>query len=110
MYKSLENGEDYKKYYEAIKCIARCISGVGLPLEKPPEFRGQRRIPVYAKGGKRKKASWTKVFYPKEKEEKERRKGKPRTDKERTVRHKELYGTSDLPPRGTRFKPKQRRY
>ena len=55
-------------------------------------------------------ASWAKVFYPKEKEEEERRKGVPRTDEERTARHKELYGTSNLPPRGTGLKPKQRRY
>ena len=53
-------------------------------------------------------ASWAKVFYPKEEEE--RRKGVPRTDEEREARHKELYGTSNLPPRGTGLKPKQRRY
>ncbi len=27
--------------------------------------------------------------------------GKPRTEAERKVRHKKLYGTSKLPPRGT---------
>jgi len=30
-----------------------------------------------------------------------RRLGKPRTDEERRKRHKRLYGTSKLPPRGT---------
>ena len=30
-----------------------------------------------------------------------RRMGKPRTDAERRKRHKSLYGTSKLPPRGT---------
>jgi hypothetical protein len=59
-------------------------------------------------------SSWTKVFYPKEEEEddeeEERRKGKHRTDEEREAHHKELYGTSDLPPRGTGLRPKQRRY
>jgi len=30
-----------------------------------------------------------------------RRKGKPRTNAERRKRHKALYGTSKLPPRGT---------
>ena len=30
-----------------------------------------------------------------------RRFGKPRTDAERKIRHKKLYGTSKLPPRGT---------
>ena len=31
----------------------------------------------------------------------QRRYGRPRTDKERRKRHKSLYGTSKLPPRGT---------
>lgn len=31
----------------------------------------------------------------------ERKRGKPRTDKERRERHTKLYGTSKLPPRGT---------
>jgi hypothetical protein len=31
----------------------------------------------------------------------ERKKGKPRTDEERKRRHKKLYGTDKLPPRGT---------
>jgi len=30
-----------------------------------------------------------------------RRLGNPRTDEERRVRHKRLYGTTKLPPRGT---------
>ena len=32
-----------------------------------------------------------------------RRYGKPRTDSERSKRHKALYGTTKLPPRGTRL-------
>lgn len=32
-----------------------------------------------------------------------RRYGNPRTDAERKKRHKALYGTSKLPPRGTGF-------
>jgi len=60
------------------------------------------------------RSSWVKVFYAKANDGigEERRKGVPRTDEERTARHKELYGTSDLPPRGTglSWKPKQRRY
>ena len=36
----------------------------------------------------------------------ERRKGKPRTDEERKARHKRLYGTDKLPPRGTGLKRK----
>jgi len=32
---------------------------------------------------------------------KTRRLGKPRTDAERKKRHKSIYGTSKLPPRGT---------
>lgn len=31
----------------------------------------------------------------------ERRRGQPRTDEERRQRHQELYGTDELPPRGT---------
>lgn len=30
--------------------------------------------------------------------------GRPRTDAERRKRHKKLYGTTELPPRGTGFK------
>jgi len=30
-----------------------------------------------------------------------RRKGRPRTEEERRARHKRLYGTTELPPRGT---------
>lgn len=33
-----------------------------------------------------------------------RRMGKPRTDAERRKRHKRLFGTSKLPPRGTGLK------
>ena len=35
-----------------------------------------------------------------------RRAGKPRTDAERKVRHKKLYGSSKLPKRGTGLKKK----
>ena len=31
----------------------------------------------------------------------ERRKGQPRTEKERKTTHRELYGYEELPPRGT---------
>ena len=34
----------------------------------------------------------------------QRRFGKPKTDEERRKRHKALYGTSKLPPRGTGLK------
>ena len=34
----------------------------------------------------------------------QRRYGKPRTNTERRARHKRLYGTSKLPPRGTGLK------
>lgn len=33
--------------------------------------------------------------------DRKRRLGKPRTDEERQRRHKKLYGTTQLPPRGT---------
>lgn len=33
-----------------------------------------------------------------------RRRGKPRTNAERRARHKRLYGTTKLPPRGTGLK------
>jgi hypothetical protein len=39
----------------------------------------------------------------------ERRAGHPRTDEERKVRHKRLYGTEKLPPRGTGLSRDQRR-
>ena len=35
----------------------------------------------------------------------ERRMGNPRTDAERRQRHKSIYGTSELPPRGTGRNP-----
>jgi hypothetical protein len=38
---------------------------------------------------------------PGNKSEEPRRYGNPRTDEERRERHKKLYGTSELPPRGT---------
>ena len=34
----------------------------------------------------------------------QRRFGRPRTDEERRARHKKLYGTNELPPRGTGLK------
>jgi hypothetical protein len=37
-----------------------------------------------------------------------RRMGRPRTEAERRARHKRLYGTSKLPPRGTGLKKKKR--
>ena len=33
-----------------------------------------------------------------------RRKGKPRTEKERQTRHKKIYGTEKTPPRGSGLK------
>jgi len=40
----------------------------------------------------------------------ERRYGKPRTEAERRARHKRLFGTSKLPPRGTGLKLKHNPY
>jgi len=41
-----------------------------------------------------KKRSWLK-------DDDERRAGKPRTEEERKKRHRSIFGTSKLPPRGT---------
>jgi len=35
-----------------------------------------------------------------------RRLGKPRTEAERKKRHKRLYGTTELPPRGFKYRKK----
>lgn len=37
-------------------------------------------------------------------QDRQRRYGNPKTDEERRKRHKALYGTSELPPRGTGLK------
>jgi len=47
---------------------------------------------------KKKSKDWDKY---RKKKISRRRKGNPRTDTERRARHKSLYGTTKLPPRGT---------
>lgn len=68
------------------------------------EYPNQKNLPEHVKKRtkvKKKtanKKSWDK--YRKKKISK-RRKGNPRTDDERRERHKAMYGTTKLPPRGT---------
>lgn len=59
--------------------------------------KGEKHTKIFSKRSKRRRRKKLDLMasHP------ARRFGRPRTDEERRRRHKRLYGTSELPPRGT---------